>query len=484
MPLRSLLVSASVVVLSTLSLSAQALERVIPLTDNDPSSMDHPFGITLDPSGTSAYVPLCGLPAFSNFAASNNDNIVKVDLWTGAQLAVGQTELFPEDACVVKDATGQARHVYVSNSTSGTISCLTPGLAPVATITLTPCWGSVFFSVFPFGMVASPDGNRIYVTTAGGCGTIDVIDSDPASPTFNTVVQSFTVQDCGGRPEWLAWPNLLVPITTYDANYTTSRAGFSVVDVTNPANQQAHLVSSIPFPFQYHFATEVHALSNGRVLVTIGGEVYPTFYECLSNGTVTRSVSLNTLTGINLHGLAVDPEERIAVLTSISGSDTIWVDLATFTVVGVFDHGGISKPNDVVFAPDGSRAFVTMQGLTQIDVMAQIPGYTLALDVPITVATGGVLNIGLRRCESGRPWALWASLSGSGPLNVGGYNVLLTAPFYELIGGVGAQNGTASASFAVPAGPSFAGFNVSFQAVTLDRDGSVRLSNGASTTTF
>jgi hypothetical protein len=88
--------SAILAATSATSLSAQVLERTIPLTDNDPSSADHPFGITLDPSGTSAYVPLCGLPAFSNFAASNNDNVVKIDLWTGAQIAVGQTELFPE----------------------------------------------------------------------------------------------------------------------------------------------------------------------------------------------------------------------------------------------------------------------------------------------------------------------------------------------------------------------------------------------------
>jgi hypothetical protein len=54
------------------------------------------------------------------------------------------------------------------------------------------------------------------------------------------------------------------------------------------------------------------------------------------------------LTGINLHGLAVDPEERLAALTSVSGSDTICIPhLVNFTVVGVFDHGGISKPNDI-----------------------------------------------------------------------------------------------------------------------------------------
>ncbi len=482
--LRSAAFAALFLASATCCLPAQFLERTIPVTDNDPLSADHPFGIALDPTGTSAYVTLCGDPTTSNFSAWNNNNVVKVDIWSGTQTAIGVTGLFPEDACVVKDSTGGARNIYVADSTSGTVTCLTPSLAPVATITLTPCFGGTFFSVFPFGLISSPDGNRVFVTTSGGCGTIDVIDSNPQSATFNTVVGSFTVPDSGGRPAWLSYPNLLLPIATFDTNFTTARAGFAIVDVTNPANQTAHLISSTPLPFQYHFATEVVPLSTGRLLVTIGGEVIPTFYECLPNGTVTRTVSLNTLTGINLHGLAVDPEQRIAVLTSISGSDTIYVDLATFTVAGSFDHGGISKPNDVIFSPDGSRAFVSMQGLAQVDVISHLPGYSLALDVPATVATGTTLNIGLRRCESGQPWALFASAAGGGPLIVSGFTVFLTAPFYEVASGIGATDGTGGVAFAIPSGPVFSGLTAYFQMVTVDRDAVIRLSNGASTSIF
>ena len=58
-----------------------------------------------------------------------------------------------------------------TNSTSGSVSCFTPALAPVATIPL-PRLLRRF--PYPFGLLVSPDQTRVYVTTLGGCGDVHV----------------------------------------------------------------------------------------------------------------------------------------------------------------------------------------------------------------------------------------------------------------------------------------------------------------------
>jgi DNA-binding beta-propeller fold protein YncE len=455
------------------ALPAQSLDHSITLADADPGSPDNGFGIALSADGVHAYATIAG-----DVFGPNNDDVARIDVIAGTQLGTAQAQLFPEDVAITYDPTGAPRHVYVANSTSGSVSCFTPALVPVATIPLPTCFG---FSSYPFGVLAAPSQARIYVTSIGGCGDVFVIDSDPASGTFNAVLTTITVPNGGGRAAWWTYPLLVVPTTTYDAGFTLSRGGFAVVDVQNPANQTGWIVSAA-IPNHYASTVECVVVPGGKVLLSIGNEVFPTVYECdLSTGAVTRTLDLNTITGIELHGLAINPAQTVGVVTSLNGGESVFFDLATFTVIGVHDHGSQSKPNDVVFTPDGSRAVVSLQGAARVDVLKDLPAYPLALAAPALVTVGGPLTFGIDNCESGQPCAIWFSLAGGGPIQAGPYTVYLSAPFDLAFEGVGDQSGDASVTFTVPNLPGLPGMTVYTQAVTIDRDGDIRLSNGKQT---
>jgi DNA-binding beta-propeller fold protein YncE len=472
---------AGLLLASAQCVSAQSLEHSIVLDDGDPAIADNGFGIVMDPDGIHAYVSLPGELDFMNPAAANNDNVVKLDLAAGAMTGMGQTGLYPEDVAVTHTASGAARHVYVADSTSGTVTCLTPALQPVGTVNLTPCFGGTFNSIFPFGLLVSPDQNRVYVTTTGGCGTVDVIDSDPASVSFNTVVQSFTVPGSGGRPTWWNHPLMVIPTTTYDAGFTLSRGGFAVVDVSNPVLQTVH-VDSPALPNHFAFTTEAVVIPGNRVLLSIGNEILPTVYECdIQSGATTRTLDLNTVTGIVLHGLAVSPDQATAVVTSLNGGHSVFFDIATFTITGVHQHGSPTKPNDAVFTPDGSRLAVSLQGTNRVDLLKDLPGYVLRLTAPATVNVGSPLTWSVDNCEAGQPFAIYASLSGAGPQQFGPYTVHLSSPFELIHAGLGDLDGDGGISIVVPAGLGLSGLTVSSQAATVDRDGAIRLSNGRQT---
>jgi DNA-binding beta-propeller fold protein YncE len=457
-------------------LAAQSLDHAIPLVDGDPASLDYAFGIALSADGTTAYAAIAG-DLFPQTA--NNDNVARLDVIAGSQTGLGQTQAYPEDVALTYDAAGNLRHVFVANSTTGSVSCLTPALAPVATIPLPLCFGG---SSYPFGLLVSPDQSRVYVTTIGGCGDVHALDSDPASPGFNTVVASFVVPNGGGRPSWSAYPVMVVPMTAYDAGFSYSVGGFAVVDVLSPASQTSYSVSP-PTPTNFAYATECVVIGGGKVLVSIGGDDFPIVYECsIATGAVLRTLNLNTITGPELHGLATNPDGTVGAVTSINGGETVFFDLATFSMIGLHDHGSTARPNDVVFTPDGSRAVVSLQGDARVDVLDDLPWYALKLAAPAAASVGGALAYTIDNVESGRPCAIFASLAGGGPQQVGPYTVHLSDPVFPLHEAVGDLHGDHTVTFTVPNVPGLPGLTVWAQAATVDRDGGIRLSNGVRTT--
>jgi DNA-binding beta-propeller fold protein YncE len=459
---------------------AQQLEHSVPLDDGDPAVSDAPFGIAFAPDGRHAYVPLAGDLSFASPQTANNDNVVEVDVVAGLQTpALGTTGLYPVEAAVALDANGAARHVYVSASTQGEIACLTPDLATtVASITVSPCFGSTFFGAFPYGLLLAPDHRRLYVTTSGGCDIVDVIDVDPASPTFNTLIDSFVVPGAGGRPSWRNATEMVLPVAIYDATFSSSRAGFATVDVTNPVSPTVHPITPAGV-LAYRSANEALVVSGDRVLLPIfDGGTADVFEADVATGAVLRQLSLSTATlGSRLHGIAMALDESVFAVTSLNGGKTLFVDFATFGVAGSHDHGPTSQPNEVAFTPDGSRAVVTLQGAARVDVLKAVPLYELRLDAVAAIPQGAVFNVDVRRVETGSPFAVFFSAT-PGPTIVGPFTVDLGRPFFELFAGLGDAVGRGSWSIFVPVVPGLSGLPLHLQAATVDRDGTVRLSNG------
>jgi YVTN family beta-propeller protein len=149
------------------------------------TGLDHPFGIAATPDGTRAYVVNTGVSGVS---------------------------------------------VIDTDSTSPTFNTI------VATISLgvtLPCQNSGIRSC-P-GVAVSPDGTRVYVTLSGS-NVVSVIDADPTSPTFNTVVASVTV---GNAPRSIGF----TPDASrgYVTDSGTSSNNVSVVD-TDPTSPTFHTV--------------------------------------------------------------------------------------------------------------------------------------------------------------------------------------------------------------------------------------------------
>jgi DNA-binding beta-propeller fold protein YncE len=461
---------------------AQQIETSVVVTDGDPASTDKVFGLAVDPDGTHVYAALCGDLSFSSPQTANNDDVVKIDVFGGVQIATGHVGLYPEEIAVLVDPSGVAARIYVSNSTDGTISCLTPDLATtLATIPVSPCFGSVYFGAFPYGLLLSQDQKKLYVTTIGGCDAIDVVDVDPTSATFHQLVGSFAVPGASGRPTWRNATEMAIPVTTYDATFTNSQAGFAIVDPSNPSAYSVSYATS-PTSLGYYSANEAVVTSGDTVLIPIYGGSNATIVELsASTGAIVRSAVLPAAaTSPSVLGLALSPDGSTVAATSFTGNDVFFLDYATFAWTGLVDLGQSAQPNEVVFTRDGSRAVVSLQGLPRVDVIKDLPGYDLALDVPATIAQGASASVLVRRVEYGTPYAVFVSAT-AGPLQFGPHTVYLGLPFFELFSGLGSVDGTGGTGVFVPATPGLSGAVFHLQAAAVDRDGDVRLSNGAST---
>jgi len=480
-------------VLALQGASGQEVDLDLLLSDGDPLTSDNAFGVTLDPDGVHAYVALCGDLDFScpstpaTAGVHNNDKVLKVDLLTGTVAAQGTAGLYPEDVALALDASGATRHVYVTDGTSGTVTCLTPGLQHVATVPLTPCLPSfcgngTFASIFPFGILASPDSTRVYVVTTGGCGTIDVIDSDPVSPSFNTVVSSFAINGATGRPRWISHPQMVVPV----ADFANDRVGIAVVDVTNPGGAAVHYGYQ-GAPGTFPSVSDVAVRSDGRVILPVAFAQTPLVVEIdTTTGLVTGSLDLGShVTTTGLHGVTLSEDGGLAVVTALTGQGPVAflnVSGSFWTIASVWDMGAGTLPNAVAFTRDQSRVVVTSQGASRLAVLRDLPGHELALDAPAGAPIGSPLQLSVDGIEHGQPASLYTSLAGPGPQLIGGHLVFLSDPFILLAALTGDVNGDAAVSFGVPNAAVLVGITFHLQAVTADRSGALRFSDGAATT--
>ena len=473
---------------------AQSLESTIDLSDGDPQTSDAPFGITLDPDGVHAYVALCGdlppwpLPPAPWAPTWNNDKLIKIDLNTGAQVALATVGHYPEDIAITTGSSGTARHVYVSNSSSGTVTCLTPNLGLVSHIPLSSCFGATYGSSFPFGILASPGGDRVYVFGTG-CGTVDVVDADPNSSLFNTVVETFSVPDLFGRPCWLNAQTLAVPVTRYNYNATLgysdySTTGFAVVDVNAPGTQSTWIVTPAQ-QFSYPQITDLAVAPDGQVLCPIGYGLIPEVVKVDPvTGVVTDTLDLSAHMGVGLHGAATSPDGATLAITSLNGGEVGLVEVAPLSLMWVTDTGTASTvnlPNEVVFTRDGSRLAVTLQGATSVQIYQGMPGFDLQLSAPIAVSGGTSGVIGVDAIQAGR--AAWVYASDiPGPSTFGPWTAAIGTPFFLLTTLTGNAQGSASAMIQAPGAPNLVGQVFYLQAATQDWSGLVRLSGGRQTT--
>lgn len=478
-----------IVMVSVSALQAQVLDGTVLVSDSNAGSADKTFGLLLDAPSSKLYVTLCGSLAPwtappSTWSGWNNDDVARIDLATFTQDGVASVGLFPEDMAITRHPNGAARHLWVSNSTSGTVTRLNPDLTGAATIMLTPCWGANLASVYPFGIIASADGTRVYVSGTS-CGNLDVIDADPASPNFSTIINTIAVPDMYGRPAWVNATTLAIPFTSYNfdpvVGYSTSSiTGIKVLNVVTGLITGT-IATGTAVTWAYPSITDIVKTPDGKIIGAVG---YGSAPEIVEFDPVTLNLSrtgfLPPLTvGLGLHGVTLDPLGKTVAVTDMLGHQVIFVDVASFALLGSAMTGTLSQPNEVQYAADGSRLYVSLQGQPAVQKWRALPGHELALSAPLTTSAGQNANFALSNLEAGNAGYVFMSL-GAGPTNIGVATVALSWPF-DLFLALGADSvGHVESALVVP--PGLGGITFHFQAATMDADGSLRISNPAQVT--
>jgi YVTN family beta-propeller protein len=248
-----------------------------------------PFGVAVTPDGKHVYVT-----DHDSFPA----NVSVIDAATNTVVTTIGAGSHPFGVAITPDG----KHAYVANESDNTVSVIDTATYAVATIP--PAGPSPFGN--PFGVAVTPDSKYVYVTnTVSTSSNVSVIDTNPASPTYNTVVATVPV---GNGPTGIA----ITPDGTlaYVANNAPDTSSISVV--------------------------------------------------ATATNTVVATVAVGA--GNNPFWVAITPDGKYAYVTNQSGPSNVWViATATNTVVATIATGvgpNPSSPQGIAITPDGKHAYV------------------------------------------------------------------------------------------------------------------------------
>lgn len=186
-----------------------------------------PSGMAITPNGLFGYVNNYGNP--HNFA-QRGATVQKVNLTTNTVVASISVGNYP--AAVTMHPSGN--YVYVANYNTGTVGADTVSVIQTTTDTVIATISGLFG---PYQIAINPAGTYAYVTNygnnfnAGQYGTtVSVIDVNPASGTFNTIVDTIVV---GTQPSGIA----INPAGTYAYvtlyNNDVGNGSFKVIQLSN-----------------------------------------------------------------------------------------------------------------------------------------------------------------------------------------------------------------------------------------------------------
>jgi DNA-binding beta-propeller fold protein YncE len=307
-----------------------------------------PWSARLSPDGQSLLVTLAG--PVGTFG-QENCLVARVDAATGTVSGATSVGLFPEE--IAWTTVGTLSTGYVTNSTSGTVTVVDAQGQPQGTIALPDPLG--FGSCFPFGIVAAPDQQSLYVGTLDGSGEIYVLDRASA-----TVVDAVPVPGGHGRLGTFG-RTLIVPVTEYDPFFTSSIASVVFVDPTDP---EGAVTITIPSPSTFPSAQDVAIRCDGRVYVAglaLGPAIHVLDARTRSYiGTIPATTSGGLHQGLALSragclALADYASEELAFFDAWTEQPLALVDLSSLPDVHV-------DPEELVFSKDGRRLWAVCNG--------------------------------------------------------------------------------------------------------------------------
>jgi YVTN family beta-propeller protein len=180
--------------------------------------------------------------------------------------------------------------VYVTNAASGSVSIID---TTTQQVTATVPAGSG-----PEGLAFTPDGALAFIASTGS-NAVSVIDSDPLSPTYNSLLASIPV---GSQPYGVA--------VTPDGNFAY---------VTNQCSNNVYKI-------------DAHAFA-------VVGSPIPV--------------------GANPLGIAITPDGTLAFVANNYSASVSVIALASDAVIATLFPAEQGQPEWVAITPDGTRAYVT-----------------------------------------------------------------------------------------------------------------------------
>jgi len=451
---------------------AQSVIATIGLDDGDPMGIpDNPFGITLLPEGTHALVAISG--GFDDPNTGINESNRRVDVIEMDSLSVVgslQTGFFPEDIVIATDGAGGTRRIYVTSSGDSSVTVF-DGISnplPVNTIPLP------IFS-FPFSAVLSPDESRLFVGTIGGAGDIFVIDADPNSATFETVIDTLNVPGGHGRMAFDGPSRLVVPHSVFAMDFSHADARVTVLDPDNPLDAWSVLLVG-GGAFEYPGAQDCAVSRDGLAWIPVFGGPDDVFVVDVRARDLAAVVDLGPLAEDMQHGIALREDDDLAIVTNFVQSTVTFIDTRTRTVVGDLAVG--NEPNEVTFSADGFLALVTNQNSSTVSVIGGLEPPMFRLSGPGFPALLDSVSFSFDGGEKGRGVRLLFSVRGNDTSPFESVLVSLTPPIRVRFNGTFDRFGRAATPPAnVPDNPGIVGRSFHLQAVTSYSDGRQVASN-------
>ena len=446
-----------------------------------PDAPDFTFGCAIDPTGAFAFVSVSGRVAFA--APGNyNNRILKIDLATGTIVDEGTAGLFPEDLAIVVDGQGALDRLYVADNGGSSVTVLDPNLSTVATVNLGLCFGS--YSQFPFELAVSADQTRLFVGSSG-CDNLFIIDIDPASPSYHTILSTVTYTGSHGavavHPSFPA--QVVVGSSVLFGTFSGAYSQVDLVDLS-PATPQ---VTSFPVGPQttgdYASINGILPLTGNRVLLVENSQFAARLYEFdLALGQIVATHDLaTTIPGLaNLARADLSANGRIVAVTDLDRR-VIFYDLASRNVVSTIVYAGSPQPTTIARVPGSDRAVVCFQNDEAVRIYGSLPE-------SLNLTTSGP-------AQSGQPFAfittggapfdavlLAYSGVGAGPEVLVGYEVALSSPIELFQAFPTDGQGIGFLPLTVPGDPAFIGLTAYFQAATFQPQATLRLSEPVTVT--
>jgi len=312
-----------------------------------------PWSIALAPGGESYFVTL-----FGGGIGAPNCQVAEFSSTTHDLLRTIAVGASPEEIAFTRDARGNLRHGFVTNSSSSSVSVFDARRDVVATIPLPFDDSTLYDTAFPFGIAVSPDQTRVFVGTLDNTGRIFAIDTERLALVPAEQIELGPGHNSGRM--LFAGDELIAPVTLSHAGFQGSTAKVAFIRPEDGSVSMLTLASSST-PSAFPAAEDVALVCETKLFVAgfdLGAKVYVL-------DTVSRSVvnTIRTHTSQpqgKFQALGVSPSGLVAVADFWS-SEIAFIDGWTETWVRTQPPGALpnlTQPNELVFDARGDTLLV------------------------------------------------------------------------------------------------------------------------------